>query len=59
MTFDGGCKLMKCTDLKDGVCHYREDWCKYRPEDAPEDENLELYNCLLYLKRIIVCTKIK
>ena len=30
----GGCKFMRCIDLKDGVCHYKFDYCKYRPEDA-------------------------
>jgi hypothetical protein len=27
---DPGCTMMKCTDFKDGVCHYDSDICKYQ-----------------------------
>lgn len=25
-----GCEFMKCSDLKNGICHYDSPYCKYR-----------------------------
>ena len=30
---DPGCTLMKCTDFKNGVCHYPGGTCKYRQDE--------------------------
>lgn len=35
---DPGCTMMKCTDYKNGVCHFNGDHCKYNmPEEIDEN----------------------
>ena len=35
-----GCETMKCTDYRDGVCHYDSDVCKYRDEVSVDSNSL-------------------
>ena len=35
-----GCEIMKCTDYRDGVCHYESDVCKYRDEVSVDSNSL-------------------
>ena len=38
MSDPAGCKTVKCTDLKDGVCHYPFDFCKYEDMHSTNQE---------------------
>lgn len=38
-----GCEYMKCTDYKDGECHYGHPVCKYRDDDTADAERDEVY----------------
>ena len=50
MSDPAGCKLMKCKDLINGVCHYEGSVCKFRQDefDLEDFKDAERFRWLLH-----------